>query len=122
MKTLLALLFSSALMLAADVSGEWDWQMPGPGGEPVKARLMLKADGTKLTGTFVFSESRKLELQDGKIDGNKVQFTIKRERPQGGGMSYEMQGTVDGDQMKGTAATDMGGQKADAEWTAARRK
>jgi hypothetical protein len=112
------LLIAGGVLAAEGPEGQWTWSMPGPGGADVQADLVMKIEGDKLTGEFAFNGgSRKLEIVNGSVKGNEVKFTIKRSRPQGGDMVYEMKGTVSGDQMKGSAASDMG----NAEWTAKRK-
>lgn len=104
--------------VAADspAAGVWTWSMPGPMGE-VGAELTLKVEGEKLTGEFVFQGDRKLQVAEGTAKDGTVKFKVRRERPSGGTMEYDMTGKVDGDSMKGTAASDMG----NAEWTAKRK-
>ncbi len=84
------------------------------------ALLTLKVDGETLTGTFDF-DGRKLEISNGTVKGNELKFTVKRERPSGGTMVYEMAGTVDGDSIKGTTKTVMDGQEATSTWAAKRK-
>lgn len=110
----------AALAVAADVSGEWVFRMPTPNGE-MEAKLTMKVDGNKLSGTFVFEGDRKLEISNGTVDGRKLKFTVKRDRPSGGFMIYEMTGAVEGDQIKGMTEADMDGQKVTQEWSAKRK-
>jgi len=110
-------------LFAADspkVDGDWDWKMPSPFGETT-AVLTAKSEGSKLTGVFAFTETRKLTIENGVIDGNKIKMTVKRDRPEGGSVVYEMTGSWEGGEMKGTAETDMFGQKATANWSAKRK-
>lgn len=64
----------------------------------------LKADGNKLTGKvsmqFGDMEPRSMEIENGKVDGNKVSFSTTMEGPQGT-MKMTYKATVDGDTMKG---------------------
>jgi hypothetical protein len=115
---LLALVASVGLLAAEGPAGSWTWSMPGPGGADVTADLTLTVDGETLTGEFAFNGgSRKLPVTNGTVKGDEVKFTIKRDRPQGGSMTYEITGKVDGDAMKGSATSEMG----NAEWTAKRK-
>jgi SAM-dependent methyltransferase len=102
------------------VAGEWIYRMPTPNGE-LEATLVLKTEGHTLTGTFTFPENRKLEISEGTVDGNQLKFTVRRDRPSGGVMIYKMTGTVEGDQIKGSAETDMDGQPVKIEWSAKRK-
>lgn len=99
--------------------GEWTWRMESPFGE-LKAKAVMKSEDGKLTGAFWLDGDRKLEIVDGKVDGDKIKFTLKRNRPSGGTMTYEMSGTVEGDSIKGAAqAVEM---SASQPWTATRKK
>ena len=53
------------------VDGEWNWRMESPMGL-VTARVVLRTEGTKLMGTFHFSETRRLEIEDGTIVGDDL--------------------------------------------------
>lgn len=100
------LLVASFALMAADASGKWTYEAPGRGGNPGRpVTITLKQDGTSLTGS-VPSMGRggdtsrpPTEITDGKVDGNKVSFTVKREF-NGNTMVQKFEGTVDGDAMK----------------------
>src|SRR4051794_41001844 len=92
-------------LLAADVSGKWVAEQPGRnGGPPRQVTFALKADGAKLTGTMTGGMGRggaapaAIEISDGKVDGDKVSFTVKRETPNGT-MEIKYNGTVSGEEM-----------------------
>ena len=103
-----ALVFTFAAM-AADVTGKWVAEQPGRnGGPPRQTTFDLKQDGGKLTGTMTGGMGRPgggggapaaIEISDGKVDGDKVTFTIKREGPNGP-MEIKYNGTVSGDELK----------------------
>ncbi len=100
----LALVAAFAL-LAADVSGKWVAEQPGRnGGPPRQTVFTLKAEGSKLTGSMTGGMGRggaapaAIEISDGKIDGDKVTFTVKRETPNGV-METKYNGTVSGDEL-----------------------
>lgn len=114
----LALLMIATAFGAEGPAGSWTWSMPGPGGVEVTADLTLRVDGEKLSGEFAFNGgSRKLAVTNGTVKGQDVKFTIQRDRPQGGSMTYELSGKLEGDSMKGSASSEMG----NAEWTAKRK-
>jgi hypothetical protein len=104
----------------SSVDGQWVYTMPTPNGD-MDAQLTLKTNGNVLTGTFVFAENRRLEITEGTVDGNKLNFVVKRDRPSGGVMVYKMTGTVEGDQIKGATETSMDGQSMTQEWKAKRK-
>ena len=75
-RMLLTLFISSIAALAADVSGNWKATADGPNGA-LERTFALKVDGTKLTGETVSAFTGKSTIEDGKIDGDNVTFTIK---------------------------------------------
>jgi hypothetical protein len=136
---LLAIAFVAA---AADVSGKWTYEQPGRGGNPSTVTITLKADGAKLTGTILggFGGGRgrgrggdsnaaptpppaptPVDISDGKVDGNTITFTVKRETPNGT-MTTSYKGTLDGDnlQLEVTRPGRNGGDPVTAKFTAKR--
>ena len=112
--TTLILCGASLTALAASIDGEWisDKQVGDADGKTYahQSILTLKNTGGVLTGTVVQTSAapwmreltgRSIEISDGKVDGQKFSFKLKIESKQGERTSvYE--GTVDGDQLKGT--------------------
>jgi hypothetical protein len=99
----IALVFAFAAM-AADVTGKWTYEQPGRGGgAPRPTTITLKADGSTLTGTIPAGGrgggGDPIAITDGKIDGNNISFTVKRDM---GGQSVvtKYEGTVSGDELK----------------------
>jgi hypothetical protein len=96
------ILFAAAMvLLAAGIDGKWIVETQGRNG-PQQSTLMLKATGSELTGTYEAparggAASAPVAITDGKVDGNKFSFTASAGR---GPAKFE--GTVDGDQIKGT--------------------
>jgi hypothetical protein len=88
------LLVASFALLAADVSGKWTFEAPGRGG---------KADGSTLTGTMPAGgrggAGDPIAISDGKVDGNNISFTVKREM-NGNTMITKYDGVVSGDELK----------------------
>jgi len=98
------LLVASFALMAADVSGKWTYEQPGRGGGPGRpTTITLKADGAKLTGSVPGmgrgGDTPATEITDGKVDGNNVSFTVKREF-NGNAMVQKYEGVVNGDEMK----------------------
>ena len=100
----IALVFAFAA-LAADVTGKWTFEAPGRGGNPGRpTTITLKQDGAKLTGSVPGmgrggADVPPSEITDGKVDGNKVSFSVTREF-NGNKMVTKYEGTVAGDEMK----------------------
>lgn len=101
---------------ASDVTGKWIYSMDTPNG-PMPVTLDLKVEGSQLTGT-VAAADRLLKIEKGSVEGGVVKFSVKRERPDGGAMVYEMTGKVEGSVMKGSTTADMGGEKVTQDWEA----
>jgi opacity protein-like surface antigen len=103
------MLVASFALMAADVTGKWVAEQPGRnGGPPRQTVFQLKADGAKLTGTMLGGGGGRggggaapaaIEITDGKVDGDKVSFTVKRDTPNGA-METKYNGTVSGDELK----------------------
>ena len=98
------LLVASLALMAADVSGKWTFEQPGRGGNPGRpVTITLKADGSTLTGTMPAGgrggPADPIAISDGKVDGNNISFTVKRDTPNGS-MVTKYEGTVNGDEMK----------------------
>src|SRR5260370_30469862 len=87
------LLCLPAVALAADVSGHWNLHLVRFGEEFGAARVELKTDGNKLTGTL-----NELKLE-GTVEGD--QDHIKLVRPNGSEWG-KMEGRVEGDKIAGT--------------------
>ncbi|HZO57909.1 MAG TPA: hypothetical protein VFB63_34690 [Bryobacteraceae bacterium] len=98
--SLLALIVTStALLLAADVDGKWSATQTF-GDRTIESTMTFKADGTKLTGT-VSGRRGDTEIQDGKIEGDNISFTVKRQT-QKGDFTSNYKGKVMGDEIKFT--------------------
>jgi hypothetical protein len=101
---IIALVFTFGA-IAADLTGKWVAEQPGRnGGPPRQTTFDLKQDGNKLTGTMTGggrggAAPQAIQITDGKVDGDKVSFTVKRET-QNGPMETKYNGTVSGDELK----------------------
>jgi hypothetical protein len=98
------LLVAAFALMAADVSGKWTFEQPGRGGNPGRpVTITLKADGSTLTGTMPAGgrggAGDPIAISDGKIDGNSISFTVKREM-NGNTMVTKYDGVVSGDELK----------------------
>ena len=122
------LLVASFALMAADVSGKWTFEQPGRGGNPGRpVTITLKADGAKLTGSVPGmgrggdNPPPPTEITDGKVDGNNVSFTVKREF-NGNAIVTKYNGKVEGDTIKGKveAPGRQGGDPTSRDWEAKR--
>ena len=103
----------------AGVNGKWIWKLMSPQGE-VENAFELKAEGGKLTGRFSRDGSRWMEIENGKVVGDEMSFTLRRDRPGGGTMVYEMTGKLAAGAIEGTARTEMDGNPVSSSWSARR--
>ncbi|MEZ5402850.1 MAG: hypothetical protein R2729_24450 [Bryobacteraceae bacterium] len=104
---LLALAVSAASLAAADVNGKWTATIESPRGE-MKMDFDFKADGEKLTGTIANAMMGSSDIQDGKIDGDNIEF---KQAVQFGDreMKFLYTGKVSGDEITFTRKMDGGG-------------
>jgi hypothetical protein len=110
--TFLAVAFTLA---AADITGKWVAQVEGRNGT-TQVTFDLKADGSTLTGTVTggmgggrrggggggggaAAAPAPIAISDGKIDGEKVSFSVKMDRG-GQTMVTTYSGTFSGDDLK----------------------
>lgn len=121
MRTLLTAVLLSALTITlgaeSPATGPWKFTMSSPMGT-VEAKVDLKVDGEKLTGSFDLGGGRVWPIESGSIKGDALAFVINRDRPSGGAMTYEMKGTLKGEAINGNA-TAMGNT---VEWSMVRPK
>jgi acetamidase/formamidase len=97
----------AAAVSAADISGEWD-MTANTLGEASYARVILKTEGNKVTGSL-----NELKL-DGTLNGDKLSFTAKRPN---GKTFGTFEAVVAGDRLSGTA---LWHETDKVEWTARR--
>ena len=83
---------------AADVSGTWKGTAETPNGT-IERTFVFKVDGNKLTGETTSNMFGKSVIEDGKIDGDNISFSIKV-TVQGTEGKVNYKGKVEGDQIK----------------------
>jgi hypothetical protein len=89
---LLGLLLVAAPAFAANVDGNWSGSVDTPNG-PVEVNYTFKADGAKLTGNTTGPDGTKIDIKDGKVDGDKISFTLDLDMG-GNAMSFKYTGVV----------------------------
>ena len=115
------LAFTAIAAAQSPADGKWTFTMDSQMGQ-VAGQVDLKADGGKLTGTFVLDGGRTLQITNGTVSGADLAFDLVRDRPSGGTMTYNMTGKIDGDTINGVARADMGGQTVELPWVMKRVK
>ena len=98
MRTLILLAVLACTALAADVAGTWKGTAETPNGT-IERTFVFKVDGNQLTGTTssqMFGESK---IEDGKIDGDNLSFTV-RVKVEDNEIKVNYTGKVSGNEMK----------------------
>jgi len=84
---------------ATDVTGTWSGSIQmdagGAGGDGMQLVFTFKQDGTTLTGNVNGGQGDPLNISNGKVDGDKISFTIDFN-----GTTITHEGTVNGDEIK----------------------
>jgi acetamidase/formamidase len=93
-KLSLLLLVLTQTLVAANIAGSWSFNLVSFGEEVAPARLELKVEGDKLTGTL-----NELKVEGTVINGN-VKFTATRPN---GKQFGAFEGRINGDELAGTA-------------------
>jgi hypothetical protein len=99
---LLALL--SVPAFAANIDGKWTGSIDTPNG-PVQLTYVFASKGTELTGTAAGPDGNATPLEHGKIEGDKVSFSLTFNFGQT--MTFAYTGTLSGKELK--LHSDMGG-------------
>jgi len=106
----LGLILVAGFAFAAPIDGKWVGEIQGMDGSPTKVSYTFKADGLKLTGTTTSPDGKEMAIKDGKIDGDKISFSISFDMG-GQEMKLDMKGVLSGDNLK--LSMDMMGQTMD---------
>ena len=76
MKPILLMPLLAATMMAADATGRWIGALTVPGEQSRPAHLVLKQDGSKLTGTAGPDEGQQHPIEDGKAEDGTITFNL----------------------------------------------
>lgn len=105
MKTLIQGLVLSLMVVvsafAADVTGKWKGESEGPNGQKRETTFTFEATGSTLTGTVLGGRGGESKIEDGKIDGDNISFSVTRSMG-GNDVKVQYKGTVAGDEIKFT--------------------
>lgn len=86
---------------ATDVTGTWTGSLTAPDGTTFPLTFVFKQDGAKVTGTVQGPQGDPLAIDNGKIDGEKLTFTVSFN-----GMTITHECAVNGDEMKMSTKSD----------------
>jgi hypothetical protein len=87
---------AAGMAFGADVTGKWIGEMSGPDGNGTSITFNFKQDGAKLTGTAQGQQGDPLEIKEGKVEGDKISFTVSFEGGNGE-MKITHEGTIKSD-------------------------
>ena len=100
--------------LAADISGTWKATSETPNGT-MERTFVFKVDGNKLTGETTSTMFGKSAIEDGKIDGDNISFTVTA-KYEGNEYKLNYKGKVSGKEIKLSVEIPQAGQTL--EWIA----
>jgi hypothetical protein len=109
----------------ADPTGTWTWSQQGrQGGTPRVSTLKLKVEGDKLVGTLSTpgrqgAEPRATAIENGKVKGDEISFTVTREM-NNNRFTAKYSGKVAGDTIKGKVEYERNGETQSRDWEAKR--
>jgi hypothetical protein len=92
------LALATGVAFAADITGKWTGEMSGPDGGAMSITFTFKQDGAKLTGTAEGPQGDPLQIKDGKVEGDRISFTVSFDAG-GGDMKIVHEGTIKGDEI-----------------------
>lgn len=104
---------------APKIDGLWKWSFIMPDGYKIEPRAKLKREGDTLTGTSRFRSGAPMPIQDGKVDGDTVSWSVVREHD-GRKVITRYEGKLKGDTIKGTVSSDWAGETKSYPWEAKR--
>jgi hypothetical protein len=103
----------------ANPTGTWKWTVERKG-EKREVTLKLKLEEGKLTGS-VSTGKDDTKIEDGTFKDGEVKFSVTRER-NGEKFTSKYTGKLDGDTIKGSYETTIGGKEQKREFEAKREK
>ena len=89
--------------LAADITGNWTGSS-----DQFTLKFVFKQDGETLTGNVIGPQGDPLPISEGKVQGDKVSFTVKVDMG-GNSMKITHEGTIKGDEVSLTTKAEGGG-------------
>jgi opacity protein-like surface antigen len=102
--------------LAADITGNWTGST-----DQFTVTFAFKQDGETLTGAVTVPQGDPLPISDGKVQGDKISFTVKVDMG-GNSMTIRHEGTIKGDEISLTTKVEGGGDFGGGPMTLKRQK
>ena len=82
---------------AAEIAGVWTGTATMGDGNSFSLTYTFKVEGATLTGTVLGPQGDPIQIENGKVDGNKFSFTVKVHGDQE--MTINNTGVIDGDEI-----------------------
>jgi hypothetical protein len=117
MAHLLAAVLTALGLIAVDVNGTWKGTLTPDGRDPTPALLVLKQDGTTITGTVGANDTDRHPIRQGTIKDDLV--TLDAEVGEGT-MKFELK--LQGDELTGAVIRERDGQQQKATLAVKREK
>jgi len=92
---------------AADVTGTWKGEVSTPDGNSFSLTYTFKQDAAKLTGAVLGPQGDPLPIDNGKVDGDKISFSVKVDM-NGSATTFSSEGTINGDEITIKTKADSG--------------
>jgi hypothetical protein len=102
--------------LAADITGNWTGSS-----DQFSLKFVFKQVGETLTGNVIGPQGDPLPITDGKVQGDKLSFTVKVDMG-GNSMKITHEGTIKGDEISLTTKVEGGGDFGGGPMTLKRQK
>jgi hypothetical protein len=80
---------------ASDLTGTWTTIVKTPEGLSIPVNVSFRQMGSKLTGTVAAPVAEPVSIENGKVEGNKLSFTLSVN-----GMTIVNQGTISGGEIR----------------------
>jgi hypothetical protein len=98
------------LSLPIDIDGTWEGQLAGFMGSPPTTLIYnFKVDGDTLRGTVNGLPGQWIPLENGKIEGDRISFTVSADFPGGMKTTWKYRGKVESDKIDLTYKTKTSG-------------
>jgi hypothetical protein len=111
---------AGALDTKADPVGTWKCEYE-IGGQKRMSTLTIKKDGDKLAGTMSWPDQKEAKLKDLKFKDGELTFSAERELMDNK-FTVEYKLKVEGDDLKGKGAVEVGGEKREFDIEGKREK
>jgi hypothetical protein len=97
----------------------WNSLVPLPGNQKQRWKMRFRQQNDRLLGEITTSSGQKLDVMNGKVEGEEVSFDVERRRPNETNY-FTYRGSVSGDRIEGSVLATVKGETQTLQWTAGR--